>query len=111
MIYDIIIMQGYRMKWTIEITNRAEKTIRKLKKENHDVYSACMLLIEELKEDGPARPNWPDYTKEKGVKKGIDQRHCHLKKGHPTYVACWRVKKNTVTIEVYYVGTHEKAPY
>jgi hypothetical protein len=42
----------------------------------------------------------------------VDKRHCHLIKGRPTYVACWEVKdpKNKI-LEVYYVGTHEKAPY
>jgi len=28
-----------------------------------------------------------------------------------TYVACWRVYKREKLIEVYYAGTHEKAPY
>ncbi len=42
----------------------------------------------------------------------ILKHHCHLKKGHPTYVVCWRVtSKQLKTVEVYYVGTHEKAPY
>ncbi len=34
-----------------------------------------------------------------------------LKKGKPTYVALWTVDKKQVTVEVIYVGTHEKAPY
>lgn len=50
--------------------------------------------------------------------------HCHLtkskspenttgKKGaEACYVACWRVEDKKVKIvEVYYVGTHENAPY
>lgn len=36
--------------------------------------------------------------------------HCHLRKGKPTYVACWAVT-NENKIEVFYVGTHEGAPY
>ena len=45
-------------------------------------------------------------------KKGTDKRHCHLQKGRPTYVCCWEViNKKRKIIEVYYVGTHEKAPY
>jgi hypothetical protein len=37
--------------------------------------------------------------------------HCHLVKGNPTYACCWElVEKKEKIIEVYYVGTHEKAP-
>jgi hypothetical protein len=44
-----------------------------------------------------------------GLKAGV---HCHLRKGRPTYVACWRIiDKKTKQIEVYYVGSHEGAPY
>jgi hypothetical protein len=58
---------------------------------------------------GPAI-SWPNYGKLQG-KKG-DKRHCHLQKGKPIYVCCWEViDKKRKIIEVYYVGTHEKAPY
>lgn len=68
------------------------------------------LLFEELTHRGPALHEWPSYGKLKGRKD--DERHCHLQKGKPTYVCCWRVKdKKLKIIEVYYVGTHEKAPY
>lgn len=51
--------------------------------------------------------NWSNYGP---LKK--DEFHCHLRKGKPTYVACWRVLDKQVKImEVYYVGTHEDAPY
>jgi hypothetical protein len=45
--------------------------------------------------------------------KGADNEyHCHIEKGRPTYVVCWRIAdKNKKNIEVYYAGTHEKAPY
>ncbi len=40
------------------------------------------------------------------------RHHCHLKKGHPTYVAVWEVTDTDVClVEVIYVGTHEKALY
>jgi len=41
---------------------------------------------------------------------GGDRHHCHLKKGHPTYVAVWRVVAEK-TVEIIYAGTHESAPY
>ena len=55
----------------------------------------------------PVRGDWPNYGK---LKPG--QHHCHLKKGHPTYVAIWEERNREIRlIEVIYVGTHEKAPY
>ena len=36
-----------------------------------------------------------------------NEYHCHL---NYRYVACWRHEKNTITIEVYYVGSREQAP-
>lgn len=54
---------------------------------------------------------WPNYGKLHG-KVTEDKRHCHFKKGKPTYVCCWEVIDDGVKIiEVYYAGTHEKAPY
>lgn len=67
-------------------------------------------LFEELATRGPTLLDWPNYGKLRGLKG--DKRHCHLQKGRPTYVCCWEViDKNSKIIEVYYVGTHEKAPY
>jgi hypothetical protein len=38
--------------------------------------------------------------------------HCHLKKGKPTYVCFWKIlDKRERIVEVFYVGSHEKAPY
>jgi len=69
------------------------------------------LLFEDLANKGPALPDWPNYGRLHG-KKSVDKRHCHLQKGKPTYVCCWEViDKQRKIIEVYYVGTHEKAPY
>ncbi len=60
----------------------------------------------EIRITGPVRGNWPNYEKLTG-----NQHHCHLKKGKPTYVAVWSEEKETITVEVTYAGTHEKAPY
>ncbi len=64
-----------------------------------------------MKDNGPfPGKQWPNFGKL--FEKKEDKYHCHLIKGRPTYVACWKVvDKNTRQIEVYYVGTHEKAPY
>ncbi len=52
------------------------------------------------------RGNWPNYSK-----LGDGRHHCHLKKGNPTYVAVWIEEQDRITVEIIYVGTHEKAPY
>jgi hypothetical protein len=89
------------MKWDVFLSNKA------LKQKNK--------LPEDLKSnDGNPGSQWPNYKKFKGLKgqrKNDDWRHCHLQKGNPTYVCCWKVFKDTQTIEVYYVGTHENSPY
>ena len=61
------------------------------------------LLAEDLAEFGPFRANWPNYSK-----LGGDKFHCHLNR---SYVACWTFEKECITIEVYYVGSRENAPY
>lgn len=70
-------------------------------------------LAKEIELLGPIRADWPNFGplhKGKGIPK--DSYHCHLKKGKPTYVACWCIEDKKVKIvEIFYVGTHEKAPY
>jgi hypothetical protein len=63
-------------------------------------------LLADIELSGPVRGNWSNYSK-----LADGRHHCHLKKGKPTYVAVWSEDKGTVTVEVIYVGTHEKAPY
>jgi hypothetical protein len=65
------------------------------------------LLVLDLQKNGPQLPNWPHFS---ALEK--EYFHCHLRRGKPTFVACWRVvEKKTKYIEVTYVGTHEGAPY
>jgi mRNA-degrading endonuclease RelE of RelBE toxin-antitoxin system len=96
------------MKWRIVFTNQAAKQVKQL---DEDVVLALQVLANDLKLKGPAPgKHWHHYGK-LHRKKQEDKRHCHLIKGNPTYVCCWRVYKSDNRIEVYYVGTHEKAPY
>ncbi|TVQ29291.1 MAG: hypothetical protein EA382_00365 [Spirochaetaceae bacterium] len=60
-------------------------------------------LSEELRTSGPIRSNWPNFSK-----LGAEKFHCHL---NYRWVACWQHTKGSVTIEVYYVGSREDAPY
>lgn len=92
--------------WTVNIVGQAKKFAKLLPKKTAASFA---LLFLELKNIGPYRSDWPNYTK---MKNRDEDYHCHIEKGRPTYVACWKIsdKKNKI-IEVYYAGTHEKAPY
>ncbi len=93
--------------WQVMFSKKAVKQSRSLSKA---ALLSLQVLIEDLSSHGPAPgKHWSHYGKLQGMKK--DKRHCHLQKGNPTYVCCWIVYKTKKLIEVYYVGTHEQAPY
>jgi mRNA-degrading endonuclease RelE of RelBE toxin-antitoxin system len=92
--------------WTVKVHRKVAKKL-KLKTFPISVKKAIEHLIFDLRIGGAIARNWPNYGK-----LGGNKHHCHLKKGKPTYVAIWsEVREETQTIEVTYVGTHEKAPY
>ncbi len=76
--------------------------LTRLPKRVVDSLYALMTMIELM---GPVRGDWPNYGK---LAKGV--HHCHLKKGNPTYVAVWKECADG-SVEVLYVGTHEKVDY
>ena len=92
------------MAWTVTSQKKVQKQVKKFPlgvKEN------LFALLLDIEIDGPVRGNWPNYGK-----LGRNRHHCHLKKGHPTYVAVWEVKEYQIKlVELTYVGSHEKAPY
>lgn len=90
--------------WHVSVIGQAKKAKKNLTGKTHDTF---ILLLFDL-ESGPIKTEWPNFSDLKGMK---GHYHCHIEKGRPTYVACWMVDKTTRTIEVYYAGTHEKAPY
>jgi hypothetical protein len=61
------------------------------------------ILLEQLEEEGPFQPGWPNYGK-----LGLNSYHCHLA---PNWVACWSWIRGALEIEVYYVGNRQNAPY
>lgn len=67
------------------------------------VQKKMAVLAMDLKENGPEQPNWQNYSKLSPT-----EYHCHL---GTSWVACWNHDKDTINIEVYYVGSREKAPY
>ena len=90
--------------WTVEFTHNAYKQRDKLPDK---IRALLDFLSREMELTGPMRGNWKNFGK-----LGNNEFHCHLKKGRPTYVACWRIiNKKAKLIEVYYAGSHENAPY
>jgi mRNA-degrading endonuclease RelE of RelBE toxin-antitoxin system len=90
--------------WTAKLSKRVAKQIEGLPAV---VQKRLRRLVSQIEQFGPVRGNWPNYSALPG-----NRHHCHLKKGHPTYVAVWQVADKSIRlVEVVYVGTHEKAPY
>jgi mRNA-degrading endonuclease RelE of RelBE toxin-antitoxin system len=86
--------------YEIRVARKVNKHLFKLPKNIRQRFTA---LAEQLREKGPVAYNWPNYSK-----LGDRRYHCHLAR---SYVACWTHDKGTITIEVYYVGSRENAPY
>ena len=80
-----------------------KKVARGLKKLPTDVQKLLFLLITDLQADGPVQKTWRNFSPP-----GKDRYHCHL---NYRYVACWTCRKDEIVIEVYYVGSREKASY
>lgn len=92
------------MRWTVKYTKRSAKQATKLPIKIVEVLD---LLVAEIELLGPVRGTWPHYGK-----LGKHLHHCHIKKGHPTYVVIWEEDGTQIRfVEVKYVGTHENAPY
>ncbi len=94
------------MTWTVGFTNKAVKQLGKL---SEDIQLIVAALQADLMMRGPMVPEWKNFSK----LRGHGQRyHCHIKSTRPTYVVCWEVIDKRIRIlEIYYVGTHENAPY
>jgi len=90
--------------WVVKLSHRTDRSLDFLP---NPVRGALALLISDIEAGGPVRGDWPNYSR-----LGQRRHHCHLKKGHPTYVAVWEELDTEIRlVEVTYVGTHEKAPY
>ena len=79
------------------------KVVRGLQKLPVWVQKKMTILAKDLQEKGPEQPAWQNYSKLSQT-----EYHCHL---GTSWVACRHHQKNTIIIEVYYVGSREKAPY
>ncbi len=83
------------MQYEVILKRKVEKGLVKQKK--------LAVLANDLRDQGPLQPTWPNYSKLSPT-----EYHCHLER---SWVACWRHEKQSIVIEVYYVGSREKAPY
>jgi mRNA-degrading endonuclease RelE of RelBE toxin-antitoxin system len=81
----------------------SKKVLKNVRKMPASVREKFFILMEQLADQGPIAANWQNYGK-----LGNEKYHCHLAY---SWVACWRHEKETIIIEVYYVGSRENAPY
>lgn len=88
------------MRYKVKIKKRVLKKIRALPSAVQEIFD---VLQADLQGRGPWLPDWPNYSK-----LGFGRFHCHLNYSH---VACWTHEKDTIIIEVYYVGSRQGAPY
>ena len=88
------------MSYEVVIKKKMLKGLRKLPLW---VQKKFVVLANDLQDNGPEQPAWQNYSKLSPT-----EYHCHL---GTSWVACWRHEKQTIIIEVYYVGSREKAPY
>ena len=88
------------MSYEVVIKKKILKGLRKLPL---SVQKKFAVLANDLQDNVPEQPAWQNYSKLSPT-----EYHCHL---GTSWVACWRHEKQTIIIEVYYVGSREKAPY
>jgi mRNA-degrading endonuclease RelE of RelBE toxin-antitoxin system len=88
------------MRYQVRIQKKVDRGLPKLPRH---VQQLLFLLIADLQTEGPLQPSWQNFSS-----LGGDRYDCHLTYRH---VACWTCKKGDIFIEVYYVGSREKAPY
>ena len=88
--------------WHVTVSKKAVKQIQAF---SNTLKGRVFALMKEIECGGPVRGDWLNYGK---LREG--KHHCHIKKGKPTYVAVWQ-ETDSHSVEVKYVGTHERAPY
>jgi mRNA-degrading endonuclease RelE of RelBE toxin-antitoxin system len=89
------------MKYSVTVKKVVLKRFDRLPE---NVQERFYTLVRLLETGGPSAGHvFPNYSKLNET-----EYHCHLNR---SYVACWRHEKKTITIEVYYVGSREDAPY
>ena len=88
------------MSWLVVCKRKQARKLRKLPVAVQVLFQA---LVKDLEATGPVQTSWRNFSK-----LGDNKFHCHLSY---SYVACWINNNGSLIIEVYYVGSREKAPY
>ena len=88
------------MPYEVVFKKKVLKGIRKLSIRGQKKMA---ILATDLRDKGPEQSYWQNYNK-----LTRNKYRCHL--GN-SLVVCWRLRKNSMQIEVNYVGSREKAPY
>ena len=86
--------------FNVIVKRKVDRSVQKLPLNVKELYRRLLI---DLRENGPVQPQWPNFSKLSN-----ENYHCHLGYHH---VACWWNENGTITIEVYYVGSREGAPY
>jgi len=86
--------------YNIRVKRSVMKKVDKLRSLEQDKFR---LLLADLRDRGAIQKGWPNFSP-----LGNGSYHCHLSYN---WVACWTWDKDTIEIEVYYVGSREEAPY
>lgn len=86
--------------YEVKMRKSAEKSARKMPVAEQ---MRLKLLVKSLEATGPVQTSFMNYSK-----LGPGDYHCHLSR---KWVACWKNENGTLTIEVYYAGSRESAPY
>jgi mRNA-degrading endonuclease RelE of RelBE toxin-antitoxin system len=89
------------MAYVVQIRKKALKNLLKLPGSVQQRFKTLLAVLQDSGTSGAMK--WQNFSK-----LGENRYHCHLSY---QYVACWTADKETITIEAYYVGSREKAPY
>jgi len=94
--------------WKVSFTAYACKQKEKLPV---SIKARLLVLVTELKLEGPIQKEWKHFGRLSGSKKKTVY-HCHLNSSRPVYVAIWEVRdREAKVLKIIYSGTHEKADY
>jgi mRNA-degrading endonuclease RelE of RelBE toxin-antitoxin system len=96
----VTIKVGSGRKFNVHISKAARETAEKMPIREQSILKT---LVEEMQLLGPIRKNRRNFSAI-----GKNKFHCHLSY---KWIACWEWKRGTIIIEVFYVGSREKAPY
>jgi len=86
--------------WRVFFRRKVEKSVTKMPRREQVLFAN---LVEDLQRKGPIRTEWRNFSR-----LSENEYHCHLSY---SWVACRRVEKQVLEIEVYYAGSRENAPY